>query len=300
MEHRPEWGFESIHPVCRAAGMVGKSKRTGKAMTLSAPFTFSQSSLQDYTDCPRRFQLRYIDKVQWPAVETAPLLENERRQVEGQIFHRMAQQYFIGLPEEKITVLASTENRKRWWENFLTHGPKRTSRLNFTELSLGSRIGKHRIIAKYDLVVVKPEATITIYDWKTYHKRPKRIWMADRYQTRVYLSLLHRSREKFFTLGNPQLGNIEMIYWYAEFPGKPEIFNYQDTQASQTWKALEELVNEIDTKQSFPMTENENLCSFCVFRSYCDRGINAGEVDDIDIVPIIDDIDLEQIQEIEF
>ena len=48
------------------------------------------------------------------------------------------------------------------------------------------------------------------------------------------------------------------------------------------------------------MTENEKLCSFCVYRSFCERGINAGEGDDIDIVSSIDDIDLEQIQEIEF
>ena len=269
-------------------------------MKISAPFTFSQSSLQDYNDCPRRFQLRYIDKVQWPAVETAPLLENERRQIEGQIFHRMVQQYFIGLPEEKIALLASTGNLQRWWENFLTHGPKRTSGLNFTELSLGSRIGKHRIIAKYDLVAIKAEATPTIYDWKTYHKRPKRIWMTDRYQTKVYLSLLHRSKEKFFVLGNTEPENIEMIYWYAEFPDKPDKFSYQESQAIQTWEALEQLIHEIDARQGFPMTENEKLCSFCVYRSYCERGIRAGEIEDIDIIPIIDDIDLEQIQEIEF
>jgi hypothetical protein len=48
------------------------------------------------------------------------------------------------------------------------------------------------------------------------------------------------------------------------------------------------------------MTENEKLCSFCVYRSYCERGTSAGEMDDIDIIPIIDEIDLEQIQEIEF
>lgn len=269
-------------------------------MTITAPFTFSQSSLQDYDDCPRRFQLRYIDKVQWPAVETAPMMENERRQIEGQIFHRMVQQYFIGLPEEKITLLASTDNLRRWWENFITLGPKRTSGLNFTELSLASHIGKHRIIAKYDHVAVKPEVAITIYDWKTYLKRPKRIWMADRYQTRVYLSLLHRSKDKFLNLGNTELENIEMIYWYAEYPDTPEKFEIQETQSSKTWEALEQLISEIDARQSFPMTENEKLCSYCVYRSFCERGINAGEIDGIDIVPIIDDIDLEQIQEIEF
>ena len=269
-------------------------------MKITAPFTFSQSSLQDYNDCPRRFQLRYIDKVQWPAVETAPLLENERRQIEGQIFHRMVQQYFIGLPEGKIALLASTVNLQRWWENFLTHGPKQTSGLNFTELSLGSRIGKHRIIAKYDLVAIKAETTITIYDWKTYLKRPKRIWMTDRYQTKVYPSLLHRSKEKFLVSGNTESENIEMIYWYAEFPDKPDKFTHQESQAIQTWEALEQLIHEIDARQSFPMTENEKLCSFCVYRSYCERGTSAGEMDDIDIIPIIDEIDLEQIQEIEF
>jgi CRISPR/Cas system-associated exonuclease Cas4 (RecB family) len=300
VEFRPEWGVESVHPVCRPAGLVGKSKRKGKAMTLSVPFTFSQSSLQDYNDCPRRFQLRFIDKVQWPAVETAPLLENERRQVEGQIFHRMVQQYFIGLPEEKIALLASTGYLQRWWQNFLAHGPKRTSGLNFTELSLVSRIGKHRVIAKYDLVAIKPDATITIYDWKTYLKRPKRVWMDERYQTRVYLSLLHRSKGKFFDTRNIELENTEMIYWYAEFPDNPENFSYQSTQASKTWEALAELVDEIDARQSFPMTENEKLCSFCVYRSFCEKGTNAGEGDDVDIVSSVDEIDLEQIQEIEF
>jgi CRISPR/Cas system-associated exonuclease Cas4 (RecB family) len=172
--------------------------------------------------------------------------------------------------------------------------------LNFTELSLVSRIGKHRVIAKYDLVEIKPDATITIYDWKTYLKRPKRIWMAERYQTRVYLSLLHRSKGKFLNTSNIELENTEMIYWYAEFPDNPEKFSYQVTQASQTWEALAELVDEIDARQSFPMTENEKLCSFCVYRSFCEKGTNAGEGDDIDIVSSVDEIDLEQIQEIEF
>ena len=61
-------------------------------------FTFSQSSLQDYTDCPRRFQLRYIEQLKWPAVESEPVLDNERRQQEGQLFHRLVQQHRIGLP----------------------------------------------------------------------------------------------------------------------------------------------------------------------------------------------------------
>ncbi len=69
---------------------------------LPAQFAFSQSSLQDYADCPRRFQLRYLDKLIYPAAETEPALENEKHLQEGQNFHRLAQQYLLGIPTEKL------------------------------------------------------------------------------------------------------------------------------------------------------------------------------------------------------
>ena len=50
-------------------------------------FTFSQASLQTYTDCPRRFQLRYVLNVRWPADHDQPVIERERRAREGQEFH---------------------------------------------------------------------------------------------------------------------------------------------------------------------------------------------------------------------
>jgi hypothetical protein len=71
-------------------------------IAIPSPFTFSQSSLQDYSDCPRRFQLRYIEQLQWPAVEAEPVMENEHHQQEGQLFHRMVQQHRIGLPDGKL------------------------------------------------------------------------------------------------------------------------------------------------------------------------------------------------------
>ncbi len=82
---------------------------------LPAPFSFSQSSLQDYSDCARRFQLRYIDQLHWPAVESEPVVENERRMLEGQIFHRMVQQHLLGVPKEKLERMANSSNLQRWW-----------------------------------------------------------------------------------------------------------------------------------------------------------------------------------------
>ncbi len=37
-------------------------------MALPSDFQFSQSSLQDYVDCPWRFYLRYIRQLAWPAI----------------------------------------------------------------------------------------------------------------------------------------------------------------------------------------------------------------------------------------
>ncbi len=42
------------------------------SMPLPPDFHFSQSSLQDYLDCPRRFELRYLQKVKWRLPSASP------------------------------------------------------------------------------------------------------------------------------------------------------------------------------------------------------------------------------------
>ncbi|MCP4541151.1 MAG: PD-(D/E)XK nuclease family protein, partial [Chloroflexi bacterium] len=76
--------------------MNGTTERN-ECMTLPADFQFSQASLQDYVDCPRRFQLRYVLRVAWPAPEAEPVLENERYLQQGAAFHRLVHQHALGL-----------------------------------------------------------------------------------------------------------------------------------------------------------------------------------------------------------
>ena len=66
-------------------------------MKLPAEFQYSQSSLQDYVECQRRFELRYIQRQAWPAVEVEPILEKEEHMRQGAAFHRLLQQHDIGL-----------------------------------------------------------------------------------------------------------------------------------------------------------------------------------------------------------
>jgi CRISPR/Cas system-associated exonuclease Cas4 (RecB family) len=279
---------------------------------LPPSFTFSQSSLQDYTDCPRRFQLRYIEQLAWPAVETEPILENEHRQQEGQLFHRMVQQHLIGLPAEKLTRLANTPDLStgirvslsRWWENYLGYKFEITGYAQYTELALTAPVGSYRLLAKYDLVAVKPGERAIIFDWKTSRKRPRDEWMAARLQTHVYQALLVQAGA-YLNEGTPfQPEQIEMIYWYADFPSEPARFPYNAAQNKRDWNALTGLIHEIEHHEHFPLTEDEKKCAYCPYRSYCNRGEIAGtlEADEAEMETTSTEfnINFEQIAEIEF
>lgn len=267
-------------------------------MLLSLSFAFSQSSLQDYADCPRRFELRYIRQLQWPAVETEPALENERRQQEGQLFHRLVQQHLIGIPEERLAQMASTPDLRRWWENYLSHPISLLDYAKHTESTLSAALGEFRLLAKYDLIAVRPGSKVLIYDWKTYAKRPRNEWMAARWQTRVYRALLVRAGAHLNGGAPIQPGQVEMVYWYANYPSEPCTLHYDAAQYQRDWSALEKFAAEITAASEFPKTEEEARCAFCSFRSYCERGIAAGQGDEIEAELSEPEINFEQIQEI--
>src|SRR5690349_4536429 len=142
--------------------------------------TLSQSSLQDYMDCARRFELRYIQRLSYPAIKTEPALENEKHQQEGEYFHRLAQQSLVGIPAEQVGRLANTPNLQRWWDNFSSLRDRMDLSGLRTEVALSAPFGKVRLLAKYDLIGFGPDGKVYIYDWKTYRKRPKNDWLLTR------------------------------------------------------------------------------------------------------------------------
>lgn len=267
--------------------------------------TLSQSSLQDYMDCAQRFKLRYLDRLAYPAVETEPTLENEKHQQQGEYFHRLVQQYLIGIPAEQIAKFANTPDLQRWWDNFRSSkelmGLQQGARL-YPEANLSAPLGAYRLLAKYDLIAIRDDQ-VTIYDWKTYRKRPRNEWLAGRMQTRVYSALLvhagaHLNHGKPF---EPE--QIEMVYWFADFPDDPARFSYTSAQFMRDWDSLLRLSEEVAEATSFPLTEDRQKCLFCTYRSYCERGIQAGNSEqaeaDMEAEELFD-VNFEQIGEIAF
>lgn len=267
--------------------------------------TLSQSSLQDYIDCAQRFKLRYLDRLSYPAAETEPTLENERRQQEGEYFHRLVQQHLIGIPAEQIARFANTANLQRWWENFQNSkdlsGLKESTSL-YPEATLSAPLGTHRLLAKYDLIAIQ-DGKAVIYDWKTYRKRPRNEWLAGRMQTRVYRALLVQAGAHLNN-GRPfEPEQIEMVYWFADFPDEPARFPYDSAHFQRDWDTLLKLSEEVATATSYPLTEDRQKCLFCTYRSYCERGIRAGDLEQAEAemeAEELFDVNFEQIGEIAF
>lgn len=300
-------------------------------MALSTSFFFSQSNLQDYNDCPRRFYLKYIRKLAWPAVESEPVQDNEHFRLQGELFHKLIHQFFLGIPAEKLSALATDALLAGWWENFLQSQKELfqwDEAAYLPEQVVTTTLEGFRLLAKYDLFVMTKQGTYLIYDWKTYRRRPHREQIAQKVQTRLYpFTLLHSGHflpqiapsvqhpevQRFanhWKLSDYLPENLKLVYWYANYPGQPEIFTYTKHQFQQDQLYLSRLIRSIanlaqsEQTGDFPMTTHSERCLFCVYRSLCDRGSRAGDWDqdlpETELQVTLDDFDFEHISEIEF
>ena len=283
-------------------------------MGLPGDFQFSQASLQDYVDCRRRFQLRYLMELRWPAAEAEPIETHEQRMVLGQAYHRMVQQWLLGLPEDLITRHTRDPELQRWWQNTLAYRPVESfgggtdDALIRTEYTLATRLEEYRLMAKYDVLVVQPSGKATILDWKTSMKRTPDDRLRDRLQSRVYPYVLVEAG-RALNGGEPvRAADVEMVYWFPEAPQSPARFAYGDARYREDRRDLIRLVGEIASlgEEDFHLTDDERKCQYCVFRSYCGRGEGAGQIENMpaewELQEETDDLslDFEQIGEIEF
>jgi hypothetical protein len=249
-------------------------------MNIKKGFQFSASSLQDFVDCPQRFELKYLKKIKWPALITEPVIENERRQEMGRRFHEMVHQHLLGLAPEQITAHINDPELNTWWENYLKSDliqalpPQR-----FPEFSLSVPFLSYRVMAKYDLIAIQPDNQLVILDWKTSHKRTRNTWLKARIQTILYPYVLVEAGANLNSQKQIHPAQVKMIYWFTDFPNQPEIFNYDNHQHATSKQILEELIPEIANLKDgkFDKSMDERKCLFCNYRSLCNRGIQAGD-----------------------
>jgi hypothetical protein len=140
-----------------------------------------------------------------------------------------------------------------------------------------------------------------VLDWKTYRRRPSRAWLAQRMQSRVYpLVLVEAGPSLFDRFPAPEdtrtvrPENVEMRYWFAEYPDQPESFRY-DTNAYQADREylaglIEEIAERVRLGEQaagagrpsafddvWTLGHDTEACRYCNYRSLCDRGEAAGD-----------------------
>jgi len=279
-------------------------------MKLPEDFYFSQSNLQDFVDCPYRFYLRHILKQKWPALVVNDALDFERRGQNGAHFHQLIQQSLQGIPEERITDLADADSApslSRWWEDFLQNVAPRLQGEKFVESTLSTSMGGYFLLAKYDLVLHRDNGKLEIYDWKTSRRAPRKDWLLGRIQTRLYRLILAEAAPEL-TGGRPvPPDEITMHYWFTPQPQTLIALPYSKSAWVADKAHFEGLIKEIiqHDQEQFLRTTDFDKCRYCIYRSHCDRGDRAGDLEgfenfEADPEEFVLDIEFDQITEIAF
>jgi hypothetical protein len=278
-------------------------------MSLPNTFQFSATSLQDYLDCARRFQLRYLLQVAWPAPKAEPIGEQERHGQLARDFHRLVHQHLLGLPAENLSASIHDLDLERWWQAYLAYVPTFGSAQAIPEIGLSTPLSGYRVMAQYDAIVVGHQRSVEqktskrvlsedwpslrIVDWKTYRQRPPRAWLGQRLQSRVYPVILVEAGASLIDQARVEPGDVEMCYWLTEYPHDPEIFQYGPATYETDLEYLSTLIAEIDERirgarhgsgpaaalapeEVWPLTSDLRHCRFCNYRSLCGRGDVAG------------------------
>jgi len=276
-------------------------------MNLGADFAFTQGSLGDYADCARRFELRYIKRLRYPAPEVKQTLEYERRLRQGVRFHKLVQQHINGLPAELLArSLDDDADLARWWENYCRGGLNNLPAQRQAEITLQTPLGGQRLVAKYDLLALEPGGAAVIVDWKTGERLPARNALQWRLQTVVYRYVLAQAGAHLYGEPIPP-ERIRMDYVYVAQGGQVLSFDYSAAQMAEDEARLLEMINAIGSATAFPLTDQIGRCKFCAYRAFCDRG-EAGDLNDFAFDDEMDqseedealDLDFDQIAEIEF
>ena len=221
-----------------------------------------------------------------------------------------ALKYLLGVPDARISALAAEDplpDLGTWWEGFLTYVPPWLGGQRWVETTLTTKLTGQRLVAKYDLILSGEDGSLTIFDWKTAQRAPGKAHLLERMQTRLYRLMLVQASSTFFA-GQPAVpGQITMNYWFATHPENPVSLPYSQAAYEQDQEDLTRLVEVVcsATREDFVRTDDHKKCRYCVYRSHCDRGVEAGDLDAYDLLD--EDTDgletlpaLEDLPEIEF
>lgn len=285
----------------RAFGIF--SAEPDQPQQLADGFTFSQSNLQMFVDCNRRFYLTHVERLPWPALEAAPYAVLEQSMRDGEHFHRLVQRAIEGVPHEPDALASPLDGWMAAWNQYGLRDIPADFRLTeqmlvTTIASTGKAIAEDasadlwRLVAKYDLIAATVQdgrPRVVILDWKTGSRRPKAETLRRRMQSIIYPFVLVEASPRL-PFGTVAPEDVEMRYWYAGEPDAPIILRYDAAQHEANRLALGDLLGNLLRRRGedeFPKVADtpvnrRRFCNYCAYRSRCERGDEPGSLLDYD------------------
>lgn len=268
-------------------------------MPMDKDFVFSANSLQDFVDCQRRFELKYILHQNWPAVLSQPVQKLEEKMAQGSDFHRLARQLLEGLPLENLTVAARSPIVRDWLERFSSFITPFRRNPYFAEYASFTTFEGFRVVAVFDFIARLDDGQFIVADWKTTESQPRRDIYKDRIQTLLYHLVAYDTAGAIFGIGDEiSPSDISLLYWFPAFPEKSFEFSFSDSLLHQNQAFFSNLIKEIAAKEpgEFSKTDDLRRCDFCQYRSLCERGIKAANMEEsqeLDIDALIESMDFD-------
>ena len=249
-------------------------------MTLPNNFHFTQSSLQDYLECQRRFELRYLLRVKWPARVVDDPQEYRVWMELGSRFHALLHRYFLGISPGLLEKSIEDGTLRLWWQQFIDWWESEGyTGKTYPEYTLYSTLNGYKLAAKYDLLLCQEDGRILIFDWKTSQKRTPRSHLDGRIQTRLYPLVAAQAGAELNHGNAVHPEDLEMLYWFANHPQDGVLFPYSAARMQQDLAHIEKTVAEIQAKRpgEFALTADHKRCTFCPYRTLCDRDEQPGD-----------------------
>jgi len=232
----------------------------------------SQGHLNLLEACPRRFQHIYLEQLSSPVTA-----EQQARLTWGTRFHRMMQQYALGLP---VTNLDPIDPEVAQLQQSVRSLVSAVPTLFAADVDCQSEYRRtwefqgHLFTVIYDLLLLS-ETTAQILDWKTYPRPQRSQPLAQNWQTRLYPLVLAATTDYL-----PE--QIVMTYWFvqSEADAEPQslTYHYSAAQRDRDYQHLTQLLHQLAEWQqfyaqgtSFPQTQILSACRGCSFQRRCQR-----------------------------
>jgi hypothetical protein len=249
-----------------------------KVGLLPQGFRFSQASLATAEACARRFYLRYLARLRWPAAADPVGLAREKGAARGRLFHHLVLQHTLGLPVAAEVEAQQDPVLARWWRHFLQYPPPGVPQGRvFVEIELWVPLGPWRLRARFDQVVLDERGDLCILDWKTGSPPPQ--GYLGSWQTRVYAFAASEGGALFTGSGPVVPEQVSLCYWQAAHPAAVQWYRHRAAAHAEVRAQTEALASRLadyGDREQFELTTDRDQCRTCEFRAYCGRGEGVG------------------------